>query len=470
MGVEGNPAALLAVEPLGAVLRDGDGREPEERQAALQALAAIGGDKAEQLMVQVLLQPKQPLELRRLAAEALGTVTAPRESEQERWRLLEKLLEGEEVLPLRQGASRAIQVLVAARRLPILGQEEGRIVPMLTLTTAMGLVSTAVQKVRVWQLPLPGGLPLEVVAVPAGTYTIGAAEDEFPYPREIQATLWQAMYARSPGCKDREHLVEVRLQVHLQACALARYPITQAQWRSLASLEAINRDLNPDPHAERKGDDLPVVNVSWQDAREWCDRLNRHLLGRIGLMAPAVGLPSEAQWEVACRAGSGKPFHFGDTIDAAWANYDGRSAFPPGGEGERVGTVTAVGAYGVVNRWGLADMHGNVWEWCQDRWHHHGAEGPDDRTAQEQPAPGLNEMERQFRLLRGGSWINDPQIRTAPADHDPVPASWLLAPATWFPGRASQRWSFFSGRGCRESGLLPRRSPGPARAGSAHHG
>ncbi len=94
---------------------------------------------------------------------------------------------------------------------------------------------------------------------------------------------------------------------------IGKYPVTQAQWRAVASLKQQQRELNPDP-SNFKGDDRPVEQVSWDDAVEFCDRLTAHTGKR-------YRLPSEAEWEYACRAGTTTPFHFGDTIDAAIANY-----------------------------------------------------------------------------------------------------------------------------------------------------
>jgi formylglycine-generating enzyme required for sulfatase activity len=116
-------------------------------------------------------------------------------------------------------------------------------------------------------------------------------------------------------------------------------------------------------------------------------------------------LPSESEWEAACRAGFSGAFHFGDTILPSWANYDGNYAYPGGCKGTHLNRTSEVGAYGLVNSFGLSDMHGNVWEWCEDIWHPSPLDGPRDGSAQLAPAVGLNEK----RLLRGGSWFNFPR-------------------------------------------------------------
>ncbi|MFN7677241.1 MAG: formylglycine-generating enzyme family protein, partial [Cyanobacteriota bacterium] len=145
-------------------------------------------------------------------------------------------------------------------------------------------------------------------------------------------------------------------------------------------------------------------------------RLNRWLqetwlaLGGLG-EPPVFGLPSESQWEVACRAGSGTPFHFGDTLDVSWANYDGGYTHGSGRKGTYRQRPVPIGCFGLVNRWGLAEMHGQVQEWCADQWHPDpvaGAAG--DGSAIEGPDPRLADvpLEQAMKLLRGGSWFNAP--------------------------------------------------------------
>lgn len=135
----------------------------------------------------------------------------------------------------------------------------------------------------------------------------------------------------------------------------------------------------------------PVENVSWHDAQGFIAELNRRLPGL------AARLPSEAEWEYACRAGTTTPFAFGETIDCTQANYHGSYPYANGDKGiyrQRTVAVEALPA----NRWGLYQMHGNVWEWCSD-WH---AEYP--AAAQRDPrGPGFGKM----RILRGGTW-SDP--------------------------------------------------------------
>jgi len=115
-------------------------------------------------------------------------------------------------------------------------------------------------------------------------------------------------------------------------------------------------------------------------------------------------LPSEAQWEYACRAGTTTSFHCGETISSELANYGGTETYGDGPKGEFRNKTTDVGIF-PANAWGLHDMHGNVWEWCADHWHANYEGAPDDGR----PWLDENAQERKLRLLRGGSWNNHPR-------------------------------------------------------------
>jgi formylglycine-generating enzyme required for sulfatase activity len=179
--------------------------------------------------------------------------------------------------------------------------------------------------------------------------------------------------------------------------------VTQAQWAAVAKLEKVNIDLQPDP-ANFKGKDRPVEQISWWEAVEFCDRLSRKT-------GKAYRLPSEAEWEYACRAGSTTPFHFGETISTDLANYRGQDwefqgkiypgKYGNGNLGEFREQTTTVGSF-PPNAFGLHDMHGNVWEWCADHWH---------ETYDLAPKDGSTWIEggnSDLRLLRGGSWGHIP--------------------------------------------------------------
>ncbi|MFN9547853.1 MAG: formylglycine-generating enzyme family protein [Cyanobacteriota bacterium] len=182
----------------------------------------------------------------------------------------------------------------------------------------------------VWKLPLPelpGAAPqqLELVLVPQGDYAIGSPEEE----------AGRDVYTRF-GQKCAQVNVEAQRQVSLKAFALVRHPISQAQWQAVVRLPQVSAPISERPASyDAKGlwetqaqpGGLAVDSVSWQDGQEWLRQLNRWpeeqwpLLGGRG-DAPQLALPSESQWEVACRAGAATPFHFGDTLDASWANFN----------------------------------------------------------------------------------------------------------------------------------------------------
>jgi formylglycine-generating enzyme required for sulfatase activity len=178
----------------------------------------------------------------------------------------------------------------------------------------------------------------------------------------------------SPGGVGRDDERPQHL-VNLEGFEMSRTPITQWQWRMVAALPAVDCELNPDP-SHFKGDDRPVECVSWYDAMEFCARLSV-ATGR------TFTLPSEAQWEYACRAGTTTAFNCGDELLPHQANFDNTETspvlrYPP-------------------NAWGLYDMHGNVWEWCLDDWHSSYEGAPTDGSAW---VDGANWA---YGSLRGGS-------------------------------------------------------------------
>jgi formylglycine-generating enzyme required for sulfatase activity len=218
------------------------------------------------------------------------------------------------------------------------------------------------------------GVDLKMVAIPGGVFPMGSLPEE------------EGNFTESE---------RPRHQVIVSPLYLAMYPITQAQWKAIALLPKVNIDLNPDP-SYFKGDRLPVEQVSWYDAVEFCARLSRHT-GR------TYRLPSEAEWEYACRAGTTTPFHFGPTITSQIANYYAQQhpyAVEP--EGEYRQKTTPVGSFS-PNAFGLYDLHGNVYEWCADLWHNNYWKAPNDaRIWTEKPYRG-----DRYRVLRGGGWSSE---------------------------------------------------------------
>ena len=244
-----------------------------------------------------------------------------------------------------------VQALLAAGADPNAQDGEGR---------------TARDYAEAWSTPAPSlvsppsgeagtftnSIGMEFARIPAGTFQMGAADDD-------------------DDARDNEkprHEVTISRALHL-----GRFPVTQKQWRAVMG-------ENP---SYFKGPDRPVENVCWEDAQEFIAKLNA-----------AEGhdryrLPTEAEWEYACRAGGGTKYSFGDDADEL-----GNHAW----YGDNSGDKTRPVGRKQPNAWGLHDMHGNVWEWCEDRYGKYGAKAVVDPQG-----PGAGED----RVLRGGGWFND---------------------------------------------------------------
>ncbi|MEM7727590.1 MAG: bifunctional serine/threonine-protein kinase/formylglycine-generating enzyme family protein [Cyanobacteria bacterium P01_A01_bin.45] len=198
------------------------------------------------------------------------------------------------------------------------------------------------------------------------------------------------------GSRDYEGDADERPQhqVNMKPFFMGKYPITQAQWKVVSSFPIVNHPLNPNP-SKFKGINRPVENVSWYEAKEFCKRLSRKT-GR------DYRLPSEAEWEYACRAGTSTPFHFGEIITTDYVNCSSTDTYAFESKGKQRKETTNVGSFDVANAFGLYDMHGLVWEWCADPWHknYHGA--PGDGSIWEVGG------DRHRKVLRGGSWSFSP--------------------------------------------------------------
>ncbi|MFN0110711.1 MAG: SUMF1/EgtB/PvdO family nonheme iron enzyme [Blastocatellia bacterium] len=215
------------------------------------------------------------------------------------------------------------------------------------------------------------GLVLEMVEIPSGSFWMGSRLAE-------EAHI---------NCEEPRHRVSVK------SFMLGKYSVTQSQWRIVAAWPKVRLDLNPNPSAFH-GDNCPVETVSWGEAAEFCERLARRT-GRL------YRLPSEAEWEYACRAGTDTPFHFGGALNSSLANYDGLRPYAYSLADKSSERTTPVGSFGVANAFGLFDMHGNVWEWCLDAWHadYHGAPSDGSAWMSDGHWPKL-------RVVRGGAWFN----------------------------------------------------------------
>ncbi|MEM9212917.1 MAG: formylglycine-generating enzyme family protein [Cyanobacteria bacterium P01_F01_bin.150] len=179
---------------------------------------------------------------------------------------------------------------------------------------------------------------------------------------------------------------------------MGQYPVTQQEWRIVAGYTKVERDMELDP-SHFKGGRRPVERVSWDDAVEFCQRLSQHT-GR------NYRLPSEAEWEYACRAETKTPFHLGLTLSAKYSNYDAREVYGLGTQGEyRRGTVD-VDHFQVTNNFGLVGMHGNVWEWCQDHWHESYKGAPLNGSAWME---NTSHSKNRDCVFRGGAWLTRPR-------------------------------------------------------------
>ncbi|MDJ0714578.1 MAG: bifunctional serine/threonine-protein kinase/formylglycine-generating enzyme family protein [Prochloraceae cyanobacterium] len=220
---------------------------------------------------------------------------------------------------------------------------------------------------------LGDGISLEMIPIPSGTFVMG-----------VPITEKVATYSQ-----------QLQHQVRVPPFFMGKYQVTQSVWRAVANLPLIDSYLDPYP-SRFKSDNLPVEGVNWYDAIEFCKRLSKKT-GR------QYRLPSEAEWEYACRAGTTTPFNFGKTIRSDFANYNGRRVYAKEPRGKYRKRTTPVGSF-FPNSFGLYDMHGNVWEWCADFWHNNYLGAPTDGSAWYVGGDSNNSP------MRGGSWLDSPRF------------------------------------------------------------
>ncbi len=233
---------------------------------------------------------------------------------------------------------------------------------------------------------LGNGITLEMVAIPGGTFTMGTEDEEIE--RLVKKFNWEGFRKERP-----QH------EVTVPPFFMGKYPITQAQWKAIASRTDLkvkqDLDFKPAYFKDRLDSDRrPVEQVNWDHAIEFCARLSK-LTGR------EYRLPSEAEWEYACRAGTTTPFYFGETITRELANYDASNTYAEEAKGEYRQQTTPVGQF-PPNAFGLYDMHGNVWEWCADTWHDNYDGAPTDGSA------WIENGDDNRSPPRGGSWYDFP--------------------------------------------------------------
>lgn len=205
---------------------------------------------------------------------------------------------------------------------------------------------------------------LEMTEIPTGEFLMGSSINELEFRQN----------------ETPQHKVKIH------KFYLGKYPITQLQYL------VVMNEL-PKISKEFLGDDLPVVNVYLEKALEFCSKLSK-------LTGNNFRLPTEAEWEYACRAGTDTPFAFGETITTEIANYDGNLPFANAPKGEFRNGLTPIGYFKFANNFGLYDMHGNVWEWCADIWHADYINAPTDGSA------WIANGDQSYAVQRGGSWKN----------------------------------------------------------------
>jgi formylglycine-generating enzyme required for sulfatase activity len=204
---------------------------------------------------------------------------------------------------------------------------------------------------------LGNGVNLEMLLIPAGTFMMGSPESEAE---------------RSDN--ETQHKVKISKPFYM-----GKYLVTQTQWQQV---------MGTNPSKFKSNGIAPVENLSWDDTQAFCLKLKEITLS-------PFGIPTEAQWEYACRAGTTTPFHFGSQLNGSQANCDGTVPYGTEAKGPYLEKTTQVGKY-QANAWGLYDMHGNVMEWCSD-WY--GAYPAGSLTDPGGPAEG------SIRVARGGSWF-----------------------------------------------------------------
>jgi formylglycine-generating enzyme required for sulfatase activity len=232
---------------------------------------------------------------------------------------------------------------------------------------------------------LGNGVKLEMVEIPGGSFTMGSNDSEYADERPAH-------------------------QVKVSGFWMGRFEVTREQWREVARMTSFKsqRDLAEDPSRFKDSWKQPAENVGWEAAVEFCARLSRKT-------GKTYRLPTEAEWEYAARAGTTTPFAFGPTITPRYVNYNGKYPYGNASSGEDRGKTIPVGDLRVANAFGLFDMHGNVWEWCQD-WY-----GPYPNTEATDPT---GPSSGSYRVFRGGGWYlyavdcrSADRYRIAPGDH-----------------------------------------------------
>jgi formylglycine-generating enzyme required for sulfatase activity len=231
-----------------------------------------------------------------------------------------------------------------------------------TLNRQGEIIAKVQHFVQQWTEDLGHGIQLDMLVIPSGSFQMGSPHN-YGNPDEHP-----------------QHFVMIK------SFLMSKSLITQEQWKAV---------MVKLPPCRFKGDRLPVERVSWRDARKFCKRLSKRT-GR------DYQLPSETQWEYACRAGTRTPFSFGETLTVEAANFNGEHVFSEEPRGFYFHATSEAGKY-PPNAFGLYDMHGNLWEWCADNW-------LDDYTSSPRDGSSYQDKDSRYRVARGGSWHEPPTL------------------------------------------------------------
>ena len=219
-----------------------------------------------------------------------------------------------------------------------------------------------------------------------------------PFATQMVSIPGNTFWMGSPDSEEDRGNDEYRHQVSVSSFKMSKYEVTQAQWKAIMG-------SNP---SNFKGDNLPVETVSWDDVQVFLKKLNAQT-------GKTYTLPTEAQWEYAARGGTTTPFYTGNCLSTDQANYDGNYPYQSCAKGQYREKTTTVGSF-APNKYGLYDMHGNVWEWCQDRY--------DADYYKNSPTNNpKGQSTGSSRVLRGGSWRNFARLCRAAYRDDGTPGN-----------------------------------------------
>ena len=321
------------------------GDVPFHSNNAYELYVSISNDEAAPLPAAV------PAWLQQVVAKALSKDPTQRYQSAEEMRTV--LVEPSLVSPFQQSSDHALNVdtilidLTTIQRPNLCYASPQRFIASKTL---------ALELERPIIIRLGGDISLELLPIPGGAFEMGS--DEYISEKPIH-------------------------RVTIAPFHLGKFQVTQAQWQVVMG-------NNPSGF---KGENRPVETVSWHESVKFCETLS-HKTGQ------AFRLPTEAEWEYACRAGTTTPFSFGSSLSPTQANFDGSYPYDGATKGVYRKQTTDVGSF-APNTFGLYDMHGNVCEWCEDVWEDNYLGAPEDGSG------WVNDGDSRYRVLRGGSWVYD---------------------------------------------------------------